>query len=382
MVAFSQEQQGTIEDALERLASEDKEFEQLLEAAYNRTENDQYVGLIIKNLENIQGDERDIIIMSVCYGPDPRRKVLMNFGPINKKGGEKRLNVLFSRAKKHMAVVSSMKQADITNEYNEGAAYFKRFLHYAEAVSEGNMSLARMILDGLKPKKGDASEGMASTIVQEELRRRLEERGYSVSEQVGQSDFRCDLALKRSPEDEAYTLGIIIDDEEHYRNANILEQYVQRPGIMDAFGWRTIMVFTKDWLENPDRVLERIEKRLKEAKSGAKREKEEKEERLKGEETLPVLDFPGKQEVVGQELGGAKLFLTEEPGLDYQRLVCTEGGSNKFWESAVEGVKLYVRFGRVGTKGQTQVKSFASEEEAEKERAKLVAEKKGKGYRE
>ncbi len=66
----------------------------------------------------------------------------------------------------------------------------------------------------------------------------------------------------------------------------------------------------------------------------------------------------------------------------YQRLVCTEGGSNKFWESAVEGPKLYVRFGRVGTKGQTQVKSFASEEEAEKERAKLVAEKKGKGYRE
>ena len=128
IVAFSQEQQHTIEDALTALATQDKLFEQQLEEAYNRVEDDQFTGLIIKNLENIQGDERDIIIMSICYGFDAKKKMIMNFGPVNRKGGEKRLNVIFSRAKKHLAVVSSIKHFNITNEYNEGASYFRRFL--------------------------------------------------------------------------------------------------------------------------------------------------------------------------------------------------------------------------------------------------------------
>ena len=157
IVAFSQEQQHTIEDALTTLAQTDKEFEQLLEEAYSRTEDDQFVGLIIKNLENIQGDERDIIIMSVCYGFDSRKKMLMNFGPINKKGGEKRLNVIFSRAKKHMAIVSSIKYHNITNEYNEGANYFRRFLQYAENISAGNMQTARTILDSVVINKKEAA---------------------------------------------------------------------------------------------------------------------------------------------------------------------------------------------------------------------------------
>ena len=79
-----------------------------LEAELERTDDGQFVGLLVKNLENIQGDERDIVIMSVCYGPDSTGKTRMNFGPINMSGGEKRLNVAFSRAKLNMVLVSSM----------------------------------------------------------------------------------------------------------------------------------------------------------------------------------------------------------------------------------------------------------------------------------
>ena len=78
-------------------------------------------------------------------GTTAAKKMLMNFGPINRKGGEKRLNVIFSRAKKHMAIVSSIKHHHITNDYNDGANFFKRFLHYAEMVSTGNMGLATSI---------------------------------------------------------------------------------------------------------------------------------------------------------------------------------------------------------------------------------------------
>jgi superfamily I DNA and/or RNA helicase len=92
VVAFSEAQQSEIEGALSRLADEDADFGARLETEYVREENDVFCGLFVKNLENVQGDERDIIIMSVCYGHDAGGRMIMNFGPINQRGGEKRLN--------------------------------------------------------------------------------------------------------------------------------------------------------------------------------------------------------------------------------------------------------------------------------------------------
>src|SRR6185369_3449454 len=133
--------------ALERL-SQDREFRELYEAEREREENDQFLGLLVKNLENIQGDERDVVIMSICYGYDHNRRMLMNFGPINQCGGEKRLNVAFSRARHHMAVVSSIRHHDITNDYNDGANCLKNYLRYAEAMSAGEFDAARRVLAG------------------------------------------------------------------------------------------------------------------------------------------------------------------------------------------------------------------------------------------
>jgi superfamily I DNA and/or RNA helicase len=96
LVAFSEAQQEEIESALSRLAEADAAFAAQLENENMREENDVFCGLFVKNLENVQGDERDIIIMSVCYGHDASGRMLMNFGPINQRGGEKRLNVIFS----------------------------------------------------------------------------------------------------------------------------------------------------------------------------------------------------------------------------------------------------------------------------------------------
>ena len=99
-----------IDSALNRLASKDEEFREQLDAEREREVDGQFVGLLVKNLENIQGDERDVIVLSICYGRGPNGKMLMNFGPINQSGGEKRLNVAFSRAKQFMAVVSSIRK--------------------------------------------------------------------------------------------------------------------------------------------------------------------------------------------------------------------------------------------------------------------------------
>ncbi|MBA4053533.1 MAG: DNA helicase, partial [Marivirga sp.] len=374
IVAFSQEQQHTIEDALVLLASKDKKFEQQLEEAYNRTEEDQFVGLFVKNLENVQGDERDIIIMSVCYGFDSRKKMIMNFGPINKKGGEKRLNVIFSRAKKHMAIVSSIKHFHITNEYNEGASYFKRFLHYAELISEGNTATARTILDGLVVSKKDKITNQQNHIVLKQIKEALQKEGYDVDQHVGQSDFKCSLAVKANAGDEEYTLSILIDDDLHYSNENLLEQYYQRPAILQDFGWRVIHVFTKDWMDNPKKVFRSILKRIVEAPVPLA---------IMDEEVSTVTDTPHVPSLEGENTPLEKEAPPALPSdqFTFERLVFTDATSNKFWETAIDGNKLIVRFGRIGTKGQTQIKSFASGEVAQKEKEKLIGEKTSKGYK-
>jgi len=375
IVAFSQEQQHTIEKALDDLAGQDPAFGQKLEEAYTRMDQDQFTGLIIKNLENIQGDERDLIIMSVCYGPDARKKMLMNFGPINKKGGEKRLNVLFSRAKVHMAVICSIHYQDITNEYNEGASYLRRFLRYAELVSLGRMKEARTILDGLVLQKEAAGADPELTVFVRQLKQQIEYLGYEVAEQVGQSDFKCTLAVKLKSGDPEYALGILIDDGWHYQNRNLIEQYYQRPAILQTFGWKVLPVFAKDWLHQPQKVMEQIRKMMEEPKADAPPVEAGKKNTSVEITAVSAGDDPSTG---GSMNAGGKRGLYDE--LPFRRLHYREGGIEKFWEAAVDGRRLILRWGRVGTKGQLQLQHFPDVEAADLEMDKLIREKMEKGY--
>jgi very-short-patch-repair endonuclease len=271
IVAFSEAQQTEIEAELDALGATDNDFAARLEAEYVREEDDQFCGLFIKNLENVQGDERDIIILSICYGPNPEGRMLMNFGPINQRGGEKRLNVIFSRARHHMAVVSTIRHEAITNDHNEGAAALKQFLRYAECLSRGDDGTARRVLEAMNPLT--RASGVRHARVDEvtaQLAAALRARGHAVDEQVGQSRFRCDLAL-RAPAGSHYALGILVDTATHYENRNVLERYVSRPRVLDAFGWKVVQVLAKDWLHAPGAVLEQIEQALR--KQGEKKSK-------------------------------------------------------------------------------------------------------------
>jgi superfamily I DNA and/or RNA helicase len=258
IVAFSEAQQDEIEAALQRLGQQDSAFRTLLDAEWEREENGQFVGLLVKNLENIQGDERDVVILSVCYGHGPSGKMLMNFGPINKAGGQKRLNVAFSRAKQHMVVVSSITHADITNDYNDGAACLKNYLRYAEAVSCGDQQSAALVLRSIAPpqagRRGDAPTDDAAL---EQIAAALSQAGYEVDRRIGQSHFRCDLAV-RKPGDMAYRLGILLDGDDYYAQSDLLERDLLRPRLLRAFGWRTAHVLAKDWYEDPQAVISNL----------------------------------------------------------------------------------------------------------------------------
>ncbi len=355
VVAFSQEQQGIIEEAIDNLAETDKAFEEVLEKAYNRKDEGQFTGLFIKNLENVQGDERDIIIMSVCYGHDSNKKMLMNFGPINRKGGEKRLNVIFSRAKKHMAVISSIRHNHITNDYNDGAGYFKRFLHYSEMVSTGNMNTARTILDSLITSEiKSKAVSTITSVTTAQIKKAIEQKGYKVDEQIGQSSFKCTLGVKRNSEDTNYSLGILIDDDTHYYNEDLVEQYCQRPSIMQSFGWQVTNVYGKDWLEDNDRVLGLLLKQIEGSF--------EQQESNNKDSDLPK-----------------GLITKNENDLSFVTLKSVDG--ERFWEVAKTKEQLTIRFGKVETKGQVLIKTFANEMEADFAKEKLIEEQINSGFK-
>lgn len=365
IVAFSEAQQSEIEEALGSLAARDTAFGAQLEAEYVREEDGQLCGLFVKNLENVQGDERDIIILSICYAPGPNGRMLMNFGPINQRGGEKRLNVIFSRARHHMAVVSSIRHEAITNDYNDGAAALKQFLRYAEHVSGAQRDLAQRVLEGLNPATRKAlTEHLAPDEVLAQLAAALRERGHHVDEQVGQSRFRCDLAVRGEGE-ETYRLGILIDTDAHYANPDVLERYVSRPRILDAFGWRTVQVLSRDWLHDPQAVVDRIDRAMAGESAALPEPVQEEEPTTLVVQATPPMSAP------------APVPLNAPPIRQFELV---EGTARRFWQIHQDGSDISVSFGRIGTRGQTQIKPFPDASRAAREMEKLIAEKLKKGY--
>jgi DNA polymerase III delta prime subunit len=261
IVAFSEAQQDEIESALERLAKHDPEFRERLDRELDREDQGQFCGLLVKNLENIQGDERDIVILSVCYGPDPERKLRMNFGPINQTGGEKRLNVAFSRAKHHMVVISSIRGEAITNDYNPGALAFKNYLLYADAMSQGKMEAADQILQSTHRGADDASSDAWEDGVIEPLVEWLEGQGFVADRNVGQSSFKCHVAVRR-PEDTIYRLGILIDGKSYYGQRDLLERDLMRPKLLRDFGWQVSVLLAADWWQRTEEIKSELLGRL------------------------------------------------------------------------------------------------------------------------
>jgi len=262
IVAFSEAQQGEIERALEQLAQDDPEFGARYEAELSRTIGGTDAGLFVKNLENVQGDERDIVILSICYAPGPDGRMLMNFGPINTAGGEKRLNVIFSRARRHMVVVSSIQPDAITNTYNDGANTLRRFLGYADAVSRGDAEAARAALAPYSSGRTRPSGASEREAVVSQLAEALPGRGVDVRLDVGESAFRCDLAL-RLPGETGYRVAVLVDTPARVASDSTYERLSTHNRALAGGGWVVTNVLTTDWLRDPAGVVDRLQSVLR-----------------------------------------------------------------------------------------------------------------------
>ena len=369
IVAFSEAQQGEIETALEALALEDADFATRFERACVREDDGQFNGLFVKNLENVQGDERDLIILSICYAPGSDGKMLMNFGPINQRGGEKRLNVIFSRARHRMAVVASIEPQAITNVHNDGASALRAFLEFARASAAGQGERARTVLGALNPSASAAFTRPAPPdSIRDAIAATLRARGHDVHIHVGRSQLRCDLAIV-DPADGSYALAILLDNPEE-PVPDSQARYVFRPAILRSFGWRVLDVPGKDWVDDAEAVIVRIESMLGDGKDRAL------EQELSATRSAPL---PVAAPAMVSDMPAPALD-TAAPAAQVRSLRFEQGASRKFWTAAVEGAALRVTYGRIGSAGQTLVKQFESLERALREQTRLTDEKLRKGY--
>lgn len=248
VVAFSVAQQDLIDKLLSkrRQATPEKEY------FFSQDAKEPF---FIKNLETVQGDERDTIIFSVAYGVDASGNLLHNFGPLNRVGGERRLNVAVTRAKDNVQVVSSMRYTDIdlTRAKSEGARLLREYLDYAE---NGNLALERSTT--VKPFEEFDSD------FEKEVCDFLKSKGYSVDTQVGCSGYRIDLGLKR-PGTSDYVLAIECDGATYHSSKNARDRDRLRQQILENMGWKFYRIWSTDWFKN--RIV--AEENLLQAASGA-----------------------------------------------------------------------------------------------------------------
>ncbi|HAT4364714.1 TPA: DUF559 domain-containing protein [Clostridium perfringens] len=255
IITFNINQKTTIENMLERKAQEDSEFRELYVSEIDRVENNEDVSLFVKNIENVQGDERYIIIFSIGYGRNENGRVSLNFGALSQDGGENRLNVAISRAKKKIYVFTSIEPEELNVESakNKGPKLFKNGDKKEQSIILNSLVYSYIIPN--KARKHDSD-------FEAEVYDMLVEKGYEVHTQVGVSGYRIDIAIYDN-KSEKYILGIECDGAAYHSSKSDRERDIHRQRYLESRGWNIIRVWSKHWWSNPGNEIRRIENKVK-----------------------------------------------------------------------------------------------------------------------
>ncbi|MBP2021491.1 superfamily I DNA and/or RNA helicase/very-short-patch-repair endonuclease [Clostridium punense] len=267
VITFNISQKTAIEDLLDKKASEDSEFRELYLAEIDRMDENEDVSLFVKNIENVQGDERDIIIFSVAYAKNEKGRVSVNFGSLSQDGGENRLNVAISRAKKKIYVVTSIEpeELQVDNTKNQGPKLFKNYLQYVRAVSSGNKTEAENILKAVvdtkvKNKEEIHHDSDFEAEVYEALKDKL--HNLEVHTQVGVSGYKIDLAIY-DPIKSKYILGIECDGATYHSSKSARERDIHRQRYLESRGWKITRIWSYNWWNNPKGEVQRLLNEIK-----------------------------------------------------------------------------------------------------------------------
>jgi very-short-patch-repair endonuclease len=250
VVALNAKQREFIENEFDQRIKDDPFAQNYLNKCASSLEP-----FFIKNLENVQGDERDVIFISVTYGRAPSGKLSQNFGPINKATGHRRLNVLFTRAKNRVVVFSSIDPDDLRTEASSpwGVRALKSYLAYAKT--------------GILEQSKDTTR-LPDSDFEIVVAKALRERGYEVVPQVGAAGYFIDIAVRHPKKAGAYILAIECDGATYHSGRSARDRDRLRQAVLENLGWKVHRIWSTDWFKNPNseilKILNRIEFILRE----------------------------------------------------------------------------------------------------------------------
>ena len=275
VITFNTQQQSLILDHLDRIRREDSRFEWFFS-------DDREEPVIVKNLENIQGDARDIILFSVTFGPDLAGKLTMNFGPLNLDGGERRLNVGVTRACREMHIFASVdpEDIDISRARGRGVRDLKAFLDFAK---RGADALAAQDLGSI----GDIENPFEQSIADA-----LSARGWEVRPQIGVSGFRVDLGIVHPDHAGVFLAGVECDGASYHSSATARDRDKTRQAVLEGLGWTILRIWSTDWFRNPASVRNRICDQLDALLEQDREERRLAQERMEAQSEEPPDDAP------------------------------------------------------------------------------------------
>lgn len=245
VVTLNAEQQRLIEDLLD----EQRRLDPSIEYAFA---DGALEPVFVKNLESVQGDERDVMYLSVTYGPDVTGAVSMNFGPLNRTGGERRLNVAITRARHELHVFSTLssEHLDLSRTQVVGVRDLKVFLEYAE---RGPRALAEAV---------HRTSGEFESPFESAVGAALAQKGWGVHPQVGVSTFRIDLGIVDPKTPGRYLAGVECDGATYHRSATARDRDKLREQVLRGLGWNLVRIWSTDWWTDPSETLERAHVKL------------------------------------------------------------------------------------------------------------------------
>ncbi len=240
VAAFSMAQMQAIINQLETLRKADPEAEAFFQAHPNEP-------FFVKNLENVQGDERDVIFISTGYGRTAEGTLAMNFGPLNGTGGERRLNVLITRARLRCEIFTNLSPDDIdlNRTASRGVQAFKTFLTYAKN--------GHLLTDGVAGTSPTLTSPFEQVVYQA-----VTTLGYQLKPQVGSAGFYVDFAVVNPQQPGRYVLGIECDGATYYSARSARDRDRLRQSVMESLGWTLYHVWSTDWFRNPEAELKRL----------------------------------------------------------------------------------------------------------------------------
>ena len=205
--------------------------------------------LVVKKLEDIQGDERDVVIISTVYGPDADGKITQMFGDINRANGHRRLNVLFTRAKHKVILVTSLRSSNIKESKREGPQILKKYLEYAEKGEITDLDRR--------------TSGTTENAFEESIRQALTNRGYVVDAQVGSGGYSIDLAIRDPNDKSRYILAVECDGKAYHSSYSARANDRLRQEVLEGKGWNFFRIWSTDWNRDPISELDQLDKLVK-----------------------------------------------------------------------------------------------------------------------